>query len=164
MFINITQNKIFRLLKNVMDLESLKNEFLEAVNNSSSETLHPAVLDDPRLENAFKTPAYDEEGRSENMPAISTSYSKYGFTDDCIKIISLPSATICTSLYSKYLDVPALVWDIAEKELLLYWPDTENPCIAFKGSRWACARKLKAEYAHLSIKDVYKELKAILAN
>lgn len=36
MFINITQNKIFRLLKNVMDLESLKNEFLEAVNNSSS--------------------------------------------------------------------------------------------------------------------------------
>lgn len=62
MFINITQNKIFRLLKNVMDLESLKNEFLEAVNNASNEPLYPAALDDPRLEDAFKTPAYDEEG------------------------------------------------------------------------------------------------------
>lgn len=143
-----------------MDLESLKKEFLEAVNNASNEPLYPAALDDPRLEDAFKNPAYDEEGRAENMPAISISYSKYGLTDDGIKIISLPSATISTSLYSKYLDEPALVWDIAEKELLLYWPDTENPCIAFKGSRWACARKLKAEYVHLSIKDVYKELKS----
>ena len=45
-----------------MDIESLKNEFLEAVNNASNEPLYPAALDDPRLEDAFKTPAYDEEG------------------------------------------------------------------------------------------------------
>lgn len=146
-----------------MDLESLKNEFLEAVNNASNEPLYPAALDDPRLEDAFKTPAYDEEGRAENMAAITLDYDKYGMTDDGIKIISIRSTVIGTNLYSRYLDEPALVWDLAKKELLLYLPEPESPSVAFKGSRWTCARKLKAEYTHLSINDVYKELKDIIA-
>jgi hypothetical protein len=54
------------------------------------------------------------------------------------------------------------LWDIAEKELLLYWPDTENPCIAFKSMSWTCARRLTSEFRHIDLRDIYQAIKPLI--
>ena len=138
-----------------------KNQMLKllqemAQNAKASEC--PAILQDERLEDAFKTPAYDEEGLSEPIPAIWNDYG-YGKYEDDTLFITLKSASISSNLYSNYLDDEALVWDSANKRLLLYVPDSEEPRMAFKGSSWQYAKRLKPEYKlYTSLRDVYCEI------
>ena len=106
------------------------------------------------LEDAFKTPVVDEEGRSESLPTIWNDYS-YGKTEEGILIITNKSAKIASTLYSRYLDEEALVWDANKQRLLLYIPDPQNPKMAFKGSSWTCAKKLKDNNGILDLADVY---------
>ena len=106
------------------------------------------------LEDAFKTPVIDEEGRSESLPTIWNDYS-YGKTEEGILIITNKSAKIASTLYSRYLDEEALVWDANKQRLLLYIPDPQNPKMAFKGSGWTCAKKLKDNDGILDLADVY---------
>ena len=115
------------------------------------------LLDDVRLEDAFKPSKCDENGYANQMPVIHSNYG-YGLTPDGVKIITKKSAIIATNLYSRYLDEEALVWDSAKEELFVYIPDVECPNIAFKGSNWQYAKKLKSEYSDLSIYEVYKEI------
>ena len=116
----------------------------------------PAILQDERLEDVFKTPVYDKDGYSEELPTIWNDYS-YGKYDDGTLIITLKSASISSNLYSKYLDEEALVWDSVNERLLLYIPDPEEPSMAFKGSSWQFAKRLKPEYDILSLRDIYEE-------
>lgn len=106
------------------------------------------------LEDAFKTPIVDEEGHSDFLPTIWNDYS-YGETEEGILIITNKSAKIASTLYSRYLDEKALVWDANKQRLLLYIPDPQNPKMAFKGSGWTCAKKLKDNDGILDLADVY---------
>lgn len=114
------------------------------------------------LEDAFKTPVVDAEGRSESIPAIWDDYS-YGETEEGLLTISSKSAQITSTLYSKYLDEEALVWDAHHQRLLIYIPDSENPKLAFKGSGWTCAKKLKDNNGLLDLADVYLDSKRLLS-
>ena len=91
------------------------------------------------------------------MPVIGTYYG-YGQTSDGVKILTKKSAKAASALYSKYLDEKALVWDSSKQKLFMYIPDTECPAVAFKGSCWQYAKRLKSEYSHLNIDDIYKEI------
>lgn len=119
------------------------------------------ALNDDRLEDAFKTPICDENGYAEQMPVVWADYG-YGQTPDGVKILTKRSAKTASSLYSKYLDEEALVWDSSKQELFVYVPDAECPAVAFKGSSWLCAKKLKTEAIienrDLNIYEVYKEI------
>ena len=139
-----------------MDVNEIKKMLQEAMDSYVEPTI-PEALNDVRLEDAFKESTCDEEGRSISMPCVWDS-SSYGQTPDGVKVLSLKSARSVSSLYSKYLDEMALVWDMAKQELFLYIPDDKCPTIAFKGSNWLCAKKLKVEYWDLNLYDVYKEL------
>ncbi|MBR5493344.1 MAG: HD domain-containing protein [Alistipes sp.] len=119
------------------------------------------ALNEDRLEDAFKTPICDENGYAEQMPVVWADYG-YGQTPDGVKILTKRSAKTASSLYSKYLDEEALVWDSLKQELFVYVPDAECPAVAFKGSSWLCAKKLKTEATienrDLNIYEVYKEI------
>ena len=115
------------------------------------------ALNDDRLEDAFKTPTCDENGYAEQMPVIGTCYG-YGQTSDGVKILTKKSAKAASTLYSKYLNEEALVWDSSKQELFMYVPDTECPAVAFKGSCWQYAKRLKRECSHLNIDDIYQEI------
>lgn len=95
------------------------------------------------------------------MPVVWADYG-YGQTPDGVKILTKRSATTASALYSKYLDEEALVWDSLKQELFVYVPDAECPSVAFKGSSWLCAKKLKTEAIienrDLNIYEVYKEI------
>lgn len=140
-----------------MDREKLKEQFIEMAKNAK-EPAYPEILNDDRLEDAFKTPECDEEGYSESIPAIYGDYG-YGMYPNGVKFLTLKSASLETSLYSKYLDEEALVWDSVKEELFLYVPDPDGPKVAFKGCRWQYAKKLKTEYSMLSLVDIYLEKK-----
>ena len=114
----------------------------------------PVFAHEDLLEDAFKTPVVDEEGRSESLPTIWNDYS-YGETEEGILIITNKSAKIASTLYPRYLDEEALVWDANKQRLLLYIPDPQNPKMAFKGSGWTCAKKLKDNDGILDLADVY---------
>ena len=114
----------------------------------------PVFAHEDLLEDAFKTPVVDEEGRSESLPTIWNDYS-YGETEEGILIITNKSAKIASTLYSRYLDEEAIVWDANKQRLLLYIPDPQNPKMAFKGSGWTCAKKLKDNNGILDLADVY---------
>lgn len=117
----------------------------------------PTLLIDDRFEDAFKTPNFDENGYSESIPAVWGDY-KYAEDANGIKIISASYSTMIeSSLYNRYLDEEALVWDFGRNRLLLYEPDPERSKLAFKGSCWVYAKKLKPEYSNLSLKDIYLE-------
>ena len=139
--------------------ETVKKMLMDKI-GSLKEPILPKALNDERLEDAFKESDCNEEGYSPIMPSIWDSTS-YGQTSDGVKILSLRSARIASTLYSRYLDEMAIVWDAAEQELFLYLPDEKCPTVAFKGGRWLCAKKLKLNYwLDVSIYDVYKELQA----
>lgn len=142
-------------MKQSLNAEKLKEDFLEMVKNAKEPTC-PDFLNDDRLEDAFKQPVCDQDGYAESIPTIWEDY-KYMIDSDGIKIISAPSALIKSKLYSKYLDVRSLVWDSAKEELFLYVPDLQQPKVAFKGGRWIYAKTLKPEFVDLSLKDIYKE-------
>jgi hypothetical protein len=95
------------------------------------------------------------------MPVVWADYG-YGQTLDGVKILTKRSATTASTLYSKYLDEEALVWDSSKQELFVYVPDAECPAVAFKGSSWLCAKKIKTEAIienqDLNIYEVYKEI------
>jgi hypothetical protein len=144
-----------------MDIESLKKEFLAMIEENKDRPLYPAVLDTSYLEDAFKTSQCDERGYAELCPVISSRYS-HGETEDGIKILSLKSAVLASSLYTKYLDEEALVWDHAKEELYLYIPDGKCPKVAFKSMCWTCARQLTPEFRYLNMEEVYKKLKRLI--
>lgn len=144
-------------MKQSLDADKLKEDFLEMVKNAKEPTC-PDVLNDDRLEDAFKQPVCDQDGYAESIPAIGEDY-KYMIESDGTKVISAPSALIKSRLYSKYMDVRALVWDSAKEELFLYVPDFQQPKMAFKGGRWIYAKTLKSEFVDLSLKAIYKEKK-----
>lgn len=106
------------------------------------------------LEDAFKTPVVDSEGHSESIPAIWDDCS-YDETEEGILTISSKSAKTTSTLYSRYLDEEALVWNTNKQRLLLYIPDPQNPKMAFKGSGWTCAKKLKGQKSIIGLEDVY---------
>ena len=151
-----------------MDSEEIKKILIDKVNYSTEPVL-PEALNDVRLEDAFKSPIYDEQGYAPCMPAIVDSNICHNLPDD-VKAISYLSATLTSELYSKYLDEEAIVWDNATQELLLYIPDKSHPAVAFKGSRWQYAWKLKKEYwdpdtpIRIQIKRIYSLIKYKITN
>lgn len=140
-----------------IDKDKMKKEFLE-MTKDAKEPVCPEFFNDERLEDAFKKPVTDENCECESIPVIWNDYG-YGKDDDGVLYINSKSAPIKSNLYSKYLDEKALVWDSINKRLLLYIPDSENPQIAFKGSNWQYAKRLKPEYEdYINLRDVYYEL------
>lgn len=140
-----------------IDKEEIPNRLQDMGSNIQTPDC-PAFLLDERLEDAFRAPACNEEGYSEPLPTIWKNYS-YGEYQDGTLFITLKSASINSNLYSKYLDEEALVWDSINERLLLYTPDPEKPRIAFKGSNWQYAKRLKPEYEdYITLRDVYCEL------
>ena len=131
------------------------------IEENKDRPLYPAVLDTSYLEDAFKTSQCDERGYTELCPVISSRYS-HGETEDGIKVLSLKSAVLASSLYTKYLDEEALVWDQAKGELYLYVPDSQCPRIAFKSMSWTCARRLTSEFRHIDLRDIYQALKPLI--
>ena len=139
-----------------IDKEEILKQLQEMAQNAKAPEC-PTVLQDERLEDAFKTPTCNEDGYCESIPAIWNDYG-YGKYEDGTLFITLRSASIGSNLYSKYLDDEALVWDSANERLLLYVPDPEEPRMAFKGSRWQFAKRLKPEYEDfLTLRDIYEE-------
>lgn len=135
--------------------EEVIKQLEEMVKNAKTPEC-PSILKDERLEDAFKVPECDENGYSESIPAIYGSYG-YGQYPDGVKFLTLRSASLETRLYSKYLDEEALVWDSVKEELFLYVPDPNGPRVAFKGSKWQFAKRLKPEYKDsVSLRDVYE--------
>ena len=117
----------------------------------------PTILQDDRLEDAFLTPETDNDGYSPEIPAIWNEYG-YGKYPDGVLFITLKSSSIKSNLYSKYLDEKALVWDSNNERLLLYVPDPSEPRMAFKGSSWQFAKRLKPEFEdYITLRDVYYE-------
>lgn len=143
-----------------MDINEMKKLMQELV-ASSSEPKIPDVLNDERLEDAWKTPQCDAEGYAETLPCVWDS-SSYGLTDEGVKILSLKSARTASNLYSRYLDEAAIVWDAAKQELFLYYPDPKYPAVAFKGGNWLCAKRLKMQYCYMTLHDVCVDLNAKL--
>ena len=131
------------------------------IEENKDRPLYPAVLDTSYLEDAFKTSQCDERGYAELCPVISSRYS-HGETEDGIKVLSLKSAIIASSLYTRYLDEEALVWAQAEGELYLYVPDSQCPRIAFKSMSWTCARRLTSEFRHIDLRDIYQAIKPLI--
>lgn len=120
------------------------------------------VLNDGRLEDAFKTPECNENGYAPTIPCFLDSNS-FEVKDDDVKILSLNNVR-SVDVYSRYLDEYALVWDASKQELFLYIPDIKCPAVAFKGGNWVCAKRLKSEYSNLNIYDVYKEIQSKIKN
>lgn len=117
----------------------------------------PKILQDERLEDAFRISETDTEGYSEVIPIIWRDYG-YGKLGNGIIVIMKRSADITSKLYSKYLDEKALVWDQYNERLLLYLPDKDDPQMGFKGSAWWFAKKLKPEYeGTCTLEDIYLE-------
>ena len=85
---------------------------------NAKEPTTPDFLNDDRLEDAFLTPETDNEGYSPEIPAIWNDYG-YGKYPDGVLFFTLKSASIKSSLYSKYLNEEALVWDSIKERLLL---------------------------------------------
>ncbi len=133
----------------------------EDLEKSLRNSLIEQALNDDRLEDAFKTPICDENGNAEPMPVVWADYG-YGQTQDGVKIITKRSAKAASTRYSKYLDEEALVWDSSKQELFVYIPDAESPAVAFKGSCWQFAKKLKIEAIienwEVNIYGVYREI------
>ena len=139
-----------------IDKDKLKEKFLEMA-IEAKEPECPSFFNDERLEDAFKTPVTDANGKCEALPTIWNDY-RYGKDDDGVLYINSKSAPIKSNLYSKYLDEKALVWDSNNKRLLLYIPDQENSRMAFKGSNWQFAKRLKPEFEDfISLRDVFYE-------
>ena len=139
-----------------IDKERILKQLQEMAQNAKVSE-YPKFFDDERFEDAFLVPETDEEGYSESIPAIYGDYG-YGKYSDGVLFITLKSASLETCLYSKYLDSEALVWDSISERLLLYVPDPTEPKIAFKGSRWQFAKRLKPEFEdYITLRDVYYE-------
>lgn len=145
----------------VVDDESHTEMQQDDLEKSLRNSLIEQTLNDDRLEDAFKTPICDENGNAEPMPVVWADY-RYGQTQDGVKIITKRSTKAASTLYSKYLDEEALVWDSSKQELFVYIPDAESPAIAFKGSCWQFAKKLKIEAIienwEVNIYEVYREI------
>lgn len=136
------------------DRDKLFEQFKEMGANAK-EQICPDVLNIEELEDAFKCPECNDQGEAEPIPVIGKGYG-YGQYNDGVCFLSARSASIVSSLYSKYLDERALVWDSNKEKLFLYEPDPQNPKVAFKGSSWIFAKKLKAEYEeYITLRDVY---------
>ena len=88
--------------------------------------------------------------------------SRYIEQDNGVRLITTANSRVITNQYSKYLDTDALVWDSYKERLLIYISDPENPKMAFKGSSWLFAKRLRPEFADLSLEDIY--LEAIKSN
>lgn len=136
--------------------EEILKQLQEMVKNAKAPE-SPKFFENERFENAFLEPEEDEEGYSESIPAIWHDYTYIEQTNG-VKVITNSTAKINSNLYSKYIDTEALVWDSYDNILLLYLPDPENPKMAFKGSRWNFAKKLKKEFADQSLEDIYVEM------
>ena len=140
----------------MIDKEKMFEIFQDMVKNAKAPEC-PLFFEDERFEDAFKEPETDENGYSERIPAIWHDYS-YKEQANGVIIITSVCAIISSNLYSRYIDTEALVWDSYDNKLLLYLPDPENPKMAFKGSRWHFAKKLKNEFLNQSLEDIYLEL------
>ena len=140
-----------------IDKDNILRQLQEMAQNAKAPEC-PAFLKDERLEDAFKEPVADENGECEPFPTIWNDYG-YGQDDDEVLFITSKSAPIRSNLYSKYLDEKALVWDSNKERLLLYVPDVNQPKVAFKGSCWQFAKRLKPEYEDfITLRDVYYEI------
>lgn len=139
-----------------IDKETIVKQLQEMVNNAK-EPECPAILQDERLEDAFKISETDEEGYSEEIPIIWKDYG-YGKMENGIFVIMKRSSDFTSRLYYKYLDEKALIWDQYKERLLLYLPDKEEPRMGFKGSTWWYAKKLKPEYeSTCTLEEIYLE-------
>ena len=132
-----------------------RTSFKKAWENIFGIEIYPDAMNDSRLEDAFKSP---DCSVCEKLPTIWKDYG-YEQTADGVKVISANSATELSDCYHHYLDEESIVWDSDKKELFLYSHDLESPGLAFRGASWTCAKKLKDEYCHLNLHDVYKEIK-----
>lgn len=138
-----------------------KNEMLKRLQEMAQNAKAPECpefFNDERLEDAFKEPVTNENGECEPLPTIFNDYG-YGENDYGVCILMLRSASQVSNLYSKYLDALAIVWDSNNERLLLYIPDEKQPKVAFKGSAWQFAKRLKPEYDnHITLKKIYYEI------
>lgn len=139
-----------------IDKEKIIQMFQEKAKNTKAPEC-PRFFEDVRLEDAFLNPDVNDEGYSEDIPGIWNDYS-YIEQANGVRLITNANSKIITNLYSKYLDTDALVWDSYKERLLLYISDPENPKMAFKGSSWLFAKRLRPEFADLSLEDIYLEV------
>ena len=82
-----------------MGSEEIEKILIDKV-NYSIESVLPEALNDVRLEDAFKSPIYDEQGYAPCLPAIIDYNICHNLPDD-VKAISYLSATLTSELYSK---------------------------------------------------------------
>lgn len=143
-----------------IDREKMFKEFQKLLENAKVPECPPIFMDE-RLEDAFLEPIADENGYCASIPALCKDY-EYGKFDNGVLFITKRSAFIKSSLYSKYLNEESLVWDSINSRLLLYIPDAEEPRLAFKGSAWQFAKKLKPEFEEfITLRDIYFEYLAL---
>ena len=138
-----------------IDKEKIIQMFQEKAKNTKAPGC-PRFFEDVRLEDAFLNPEVNDEGYSEDIPGIWNDYS-YIEQDNGVRLITTANSRVITNQYSKYLDTDALVWDSYKERLLIYISDPENPKMAFKGSSWLFAKRLRPEFADLSLEDIYSE-------
>lgn len=123
-----------------------------------NEEIIAEIFDDNRFQDAFKISEVDENGYSISLPAIWNNYG-FGRHKNGILFLTLKSAHIASSLYYRYLDIKAIVYDKVNKRLFIYEPDESCPEMAFKGSAWEKAIILKPEYEDsLTLEECYFEL------
>jgi hypothetical protein len=138
-------------------IKELSKELLKEMPNNYQDEVIAKIFDDNRFQNAFKRPDFDENGYSKSLPVIWNNYG-YGCREDGVLILTLKSANGLSSLYSQYLDVKAIVYDRANKRLLIYEPDVSCQEMALKGGAWI-AVTLKPEYEGLiTLEECYFEL------
>ena len=146
-------------------MEQFKKAFLHEVTKSDVEpppTCPAVLMDDPRLEDAFKQPEEDENGYSSPIPAIWYA-TLPEIEDNEILYITSAHAGVVSNLYSKYLDEEAIIWDAGREKLFFYKPDPKQPRLAFKsGMGMWFAKKLKPESANLSLKDIYIQMRSAI--
>ena len=134
--------------------EEIIRQLREMVENAKT-PICPPVLEDERLEDAFKISETDEEGDSDESPIVWRDYS-YGEMENGILVIMKCCVDFSSRLYTKFLDEKALIWDQYKERLLMYLPDEEEPRMGFKGSTWCFAKKLKPEYeSTCTLEDIY---------
>lgn len=137
-----------------------KDKFLKMLQEAAKNAIDPECpkfFDDERLEDAFLVPNHNDEDRSVSIPAIWSDYS-YKEQTNGVRVLTNSTAIVNSCVFSKYIDSEALVWDSYKNILLLYIPDPEMPKMAFKGENWLFAKRLKPEFANISLEDIYLEL------
>ncbi len=144
------------------EVRQMLRQIMESAAAAPPPTCPDILMEDTRLEDAFKKPIADKNGYCCPLPAIW--YAAFPEAeDDGISIITSAHAGVVSNLYSRYLDEESIIWDAGREKLYLYKPNPQHPRLAFKsGMGVLFAKKLRPEFADLSLKDVYLQMRRVI--